>query len=238
MRSREYSVQVRAFLSSVASRMFCKRVVVIIGGSAGARIATEIFRSQNFEPVLLETYAKGDSWGSTPAPFTLQGSVEDHAVFMRKTEVDYFIATGDNRTRRSLYQKVARIVGKPAVNCVHPNAIISPSAIIGHGNLILANAIIHTNATVRSGTIVNSAVIVEHDCDIKDFAQLAPNVALGGRVIVNELAFIGLGAAILPSVEVGVNSLVAAGATVIRNVEANVIVAGCPAKFKRANVTT
>lgn len=46
-------------------------------------------------------------------------------------------------------------------------------------------------------------------------------------------AWIGAGATILPSVTIGENSVVAADATVTKNVPANAVVAGTPAKFMK-----
>ena len=47
------------------------------------------------------------------------------------------------------------------------------------------------------------------------------------------LAFVGIGAQILPQICVGESSFVAAGATVIKHVEAKTLVAGCPAVLKK-----
>ena len=221
-------------LAKVKSAFSRKHVVVVIGGSAGARIATEIFRTRYSQEVfILETFAKNDSWGSTKPPRLLLGTIDDNVLFLKQKNVHYFVATGDNHLRQRISMKLLKTIGKPPVNCIHEHAFISSSASIGHGNLILANSVIHTNATVGNGTIINCASVVEHDAEVHDFAQIAPAAVLGGRVIIHELAFVGLGAQILPEISVGENSVVAAGATVIRNVDANTMVAGCPAVMKK-----
>jgi len=51
-------------------------------------------------------------------------------------------------------------------------------------------------------------------------------------------AWIGAGATILPGVTVGENAVVAAGAVVSRDVQANTVVAGIPAKVIRDNVVS
>jgi acetyltransferase-like isoleucine patch superfamily enzyme len=53
-------------------------------------------------------------------------------------------------------------------------------------------------------------------------------------IIIRKGAWIGAGATILPGVTVGVNSVVAAGAVVTKDVPDNTIVGGVPAKFLRA----
>lgn len=51
-----------------------------------------------------------------------------------------------------------------------------------------------------------------------------------GAVVIKQNAWIGAGATILPGVTVGKNSVVAAGAVVTKDVPANTVVAGVPAK--------
>lgn len=51
------------------------------------------------------------------------------------------------------------------------------------------------------------------------------------EVIIEKNAWIGAGATILPGIRVGKNAVVAAGAVVTKNVAANSVVAGVPAKF-------
>jgi acetyltransferase-like isoleucine patch superfamily enzyme len=52
-------------------------------------------------------------------------------------------------------------------------------------------------------------------------------------ILIKRNAWIGAGATILPGVTVGENTIVAAGAVVNRDVPANTIVGGVPAKFIR-----
>lgn len=214
--------------------LFGRRTVVVVGGSAGTRIATEIFRRDgSVHVVLLEPYASIESWGRAKEPYTLTGTIDENISLLKKNTVDYFVATGDNKLRKSILMKLQGILRKTPINCIHHTAFISKTASIGYGNLILANSVIHTNAKIGVGTIINSASVIEHDAEVHDFAQIAPAAVLGGRVIIHELAFVGLGAQILPEISVGENSVVAAGATVIRNVDANTMVAGCPAVMKK-----
>jgi len=64
-----------------------------------------------------------------------------------------------------------------------------------------------------------------HPIDIASRNSMIPK-----RVTIKKGAWIGAGAIILPGVTIGENSVVAAGATVTRDVPANVVVGGVPAK--------
>jgi acetyltransferase-like isoleucine patch superfamily enzyme len=59
---------------------------------------------------------------------------------------------------------------------------------------------------------------------------------LAKPIVIKRNAWIGAGAIILPGVTVGENSVVAAGATVAKDVPANSVAAGIPAKVIK-NIT-
>jgi acetyltransferase-like isoleucine patch superfamily enzyme len=97
-------------------------------------------------------------------------------------------------------------------------------------------------------------VFINHACSfldiggitIEDDVQIGPRVNLSSEnhpldpgdrktviprsIIIKRYAWIGAGATILPGVTVGENAIVAAGAVVSRDVPANTVVAGIPAK--------
>jgi len=59
---------------------------------------------------------------------------------------------------------------------------------------------------------------------------------IGGGVVIGDCCLIGSGATILPKVHVGKNSIVGAGAVVLKDVPEHVVVAGNPAKIIRENM--
>ncbi len=212
------------------------KTIVIVGGNAGARIACDIFRaskaSQAFR--LLDSFAPDASWSGKP-PKAMPGKKEDaeNIQFLAEKDVAYFVATGDNAMRKEITEFLIGKTGKEPTNCIHPSAVIAPTAELGYGNLVCPLAVIHTQARIGNGTIVNSGAVIEHDCVVGEYAQISPNVSLAGRVIVGELAFVSTGAIVIPEITIGRESVVAAGAVVLDSVAPRTMVAGCPAVFKK-----
>jgi maltose O-acetyltransferase len=62
-------------------------------------------------------------------------------------------------------------------------------------------------------------------------AEMRAGEPVMARIVVEDGAWIGAGVTILPGVRVGSGAVVAAGSVVTRDVDANSVVAGVPAKF-------
>lgn len=204
------------------------KTVVIVGGAAGALIAFEIFKRQYKKVVFLETYAEG-----IQSKLIIGKKIKDGLDFIGRKNVDYFIATGDNKQRKENYELILNKTKKNPVNCIHNTAYISESSNLGFGNLICPYAIVHTEAVVGNNTIINSGSIVEHGCTVHDYAQISPNTTLCGYVEVGELSFVGAGSTVIPKIKIGKKAIVAAGSSVIKDVSDSILVAGVPAIFKK-----
>lgn len=205
-----------------------KKQIVIVGGSAGALIASEIFEGQYAKILYLEPYTT-----HIANEQIIGKKIEEGISFLQDKDTDYFIATGDNQQRKENFDIVFHTTNKQPVNCIHPSAYIAKSVTIGYGNLICPNSVIHTRAVVGNNTIINTSSVIEHDCLIQDYAQISPNATLCGYVTVGEFAFIGAGSTIIPKITIGENSIVAAGSSVIHRIEDDAMYAGVPAVRKK-----
>ena len=202
--------------------------IFIVGGSAGAKIATEIFNKTHPHHILYYVECFSDDIVLNRLYSTIDKAL-DHLLL---PNIDYFIATGDNNMRQKHYELIKNHTKKEPINCIHPSAVIS-SKRIGNGNLICPNAVIHVDAYIGDCTIINTGSIVEHDCFIDDFSQISPNATLCGYVRVGKNCFISAGSTIIPKITIGDNSVVAAGSVVIEDVQPDVMVAGTPSKIKK-----
>jgi len=117
-----------------------------------------------------------------------------------------------------------------------PTAIAAESATVGEGAYVNAGAILAGAVEVGSYATVNRGASVGHHGRIRPYAAIGPGAVLAGSVMVGEGAFIGAGAVILPGCAIGSNAVVAAGAVVTRDVAANSVVTGNPAKTVRTGI--
>ena len=139
-------------------------------------------------------------------------------------------STGSVLHRLRLFLR-ATSLGMSPINVIHPNSIVSPSAVLGSGITVLAGAIINACASLGDNVIINTGAIVEHDSVIGDHVHVATGARLCGSVNIEREVHVGAGATILQGVKIGANSIIGAGAVVIKDVPVGVIVAGVPAKI-------
>ncbi|WP_338667736.1 NeuD/PglB/VioB family sugar acetyltransferase [Pseudodesulfovibrio methanolicus] len=145
----------------------------------------------------------------------------------------FIMARPNNREKLGLIQW-AREQDRELVTLIHPKAVISHSATIGQGCLINAGAVIQPHATIGDGVMIHANVVVEHDAVVEECANLAPMAALAGWVRIGTCATVFTGARCIPGVQVGADSIIAAGATVIENIPEKSLAAGTPAVIKKS----
>ena len=146
-------------------------------------------------------------------------------------EVRGLVAIGGShgRDRMAIQQRFV-LRGLRVEAIVHPDASVCATACLGAGTQVLAQAVVAADAQVGQACIVNHCASVDHECRIGDGAHLAPGATLCGLVTLHQNVMVGAGAVVLPRLTVGENSIIGAGAVVTRDVPANVVVVGNPAR--------
>lgn len=142
----------------------------------------------------------------------------------------YFIAVGDNKLRRKIYEGLQKN-NLPSANVIHPSAVIDASATItAEGVMIAANATINPLASIGTGAICNTGCIIEHECVVGEFSHIGPGAVLCGNVKIGAGSFVGANAVIRQGITIGSNTMIGAGAVVVKDVPDNATVIGVPAK--------
>ncbi len=147
-------------------------------------------------------------------------------------EVAIALGIGSNAVRQQIAEELL-LMGVSLATVVHPSAVVSRAAQLGPGVAVLALAVVNAGARVERGAIVNSAAVVEHDVVVGSFAHVSPNATLAGAARLGDLSQLGAGACALPGVSIGPRCIVGAGAVVTRDVPANSVCMGVPARITR-----
>lgn len=135
-------------------------------------------------------------------------------------------------------------------NVIGNNVKISHGVIIRENNRIGDNVTIGNNAEIEPGCIIGNNIVIHSSCFIGELTEIQENVWMGPSCItlttlhprckhkkecnkgpiIGKGAIIGAGAILMPRIRIGENAMIGAGSVVTKNVPANHIVAGIPAK--------
>ena len=141
----------------------------------------------------------------------------------------FIIGMGEMAARARIADNFRRL-NLTTRNIVHPSAIIGKHVDLEGGVFIAAGAVVNSGSRIGAHAILNTGSIIEHDCVLEELVQIGPGAILAGGVVCGKAASIGAGGVILPGVQVGSGAIVGAGAVAVRNVPAESVVIGVPAK--------
>lgn len=139
-------------------------------------------------------------------------------------------------TARRPFIELMRSRGYRFASLVHPFGNVSRRSRIGDGCIVNAGVVIGSNAALDDYAIVNRGALIGHDDRIGRFCTIGPGANVAGNVEIGEGAFVAQGAVIRERLRIGGGAVVAAGAVVLRDVDANDMVAGIPARVIRSGV--
>jgi sugar O-acyltransferase (sialic acid O-acetyltransferase NeuD family) len=209
------------------------RGLLLVGASGFAREAAEAVRAVNAEaptwdllgyvddnPALLGTEISG-----VPVVGPID-AVHDHP------DAAVVLCTGrpDNYVSRPLIAERLGLDDERYATVVHPTATVGTTCRVGAGTVLLAHVDLTADVVVGRHVAVMPQVVITHDVTIDDCATIASGVRLGGSCHVGEAAYIGSGACLREGLTVGARAMVGMGAVVTRDVPAERLWFGAPAR--------
>lgn len=206
--------------------------IVIIGAGGHAQVIADVLLKQHTGAHLVHPigYLDDDPARRGELLIGLPVIGELDLLFNGKLKFDQaVIAIGDNATRREIATQMASRNIPPAT-AIHPAATVAHDVQIEPGSMICAGAVINPGTRIGHHVIINTGATVDHHNQIGDFVHLAPGTHTGGDVTIQEGAFIGMGAVVLPRQKVGAWATVGGGAVVRTGVPPHQTVVGIPAR--------
>ncbi len=139
-------------------------------------------------------------------------------------------------------EEIQKILSKITGTIIDDTVAIFPPIYINYGKhlSIGKNVFINFNCTFLAlgGIVIEDNVLIGPDVKIlSEGHPLSPverQSLIPGKVHIKQNAWIGASATVLPGITVGEKAVVAAGAMVTKDVPANTVVAGIPAKAIRS----
>lgn len=142
---------------------------------------------------------------------------------------EFVVAIADAGVRQRL---ASRLCGRGLTpgQVIHPRAFVSPRATVGPGCIVFANTFVSNRTVLGSHVHVFHNATIAHDSVLGDYVTVLPGVNIAGAVTVGPRVTFGTNSCVLQGLRIGADTMVGAGAAVIRDQPAGVVIAGVPTR--------
>lgn len=162
---------------------------------------------------------------------------ENSVTSLDLDQCQFIIGVGESKLRQKIFNEFPNL---KYVNLIHPSVTFGQKQYenlkLQQGNIMCAGARLTNNIKIGDFGVYNLNVTIGHDCIIEDFVTISPGANISGNVLLKKCSYIGTGATVLQGKNlenkliINEESTVGAGAVVVKEVSANTVVKGIPAK--------
>lgn len=206
-----------------------KDLYIIGAGGFGREVVWIVERINSIKPTWnLKGFIDDNEtlWGSKEGEYHVFGGCE----YLSTLEDVYAVcAVGSSNVRKKIIEKLKDTSVKFAT-LVDPSVLYSNSVKIGEGAIVCAGTIITVNVNIGDHVIVNLDCTIGHDAVIDDFVTIYPSVNVSGNVLIGECSELGTGTQIIQGKKVISNTIIGAGAIVVKDCIESGTYVGSPAK--------
>lgn len=151
-------------------------------------------------------------------------------------EVWVVCAVGAADVRKRIIEKVQQHNNVKFATLIDPSVLCSSSVTVGEGSVICAGTILTVDITIGKHVIINLDCTIGHDAEIEDFVTIYPSVNVSGCATVGQESELGTGAQIIQGKKIGKETILGAGAVVVKDLPDRCTAVGIPAqvvKYKK-----
>jgi sugar O-acyltransferase (sialic acid O-acetyltransferase NeuD family) len=138
------------------------------------------------------------------------------------------VGVGDPHLRKAMVEKLCSEHIRWA-NLVSPTVRLHKSHRIGVGVMIGRYSDLTVGCVIGNHVMLNIHCVLGHAVEVGDYSVVSPNVTINGEAIVGRGCYIGANA-FVRNVRVGDGATVGASSAVVKDVDADCVVAGVPAR--------
>lgn len=206
------------------------KILIFGAGGFGREVQWLIERINQKSPVWqIEGYLDdGAEPGTEVNGYKVLGGIDELRKYDNSVAV--VCAVGSARVREEIIAKIKQIGQYQFPNLVDPDVQNSQFLSMGEGNIVCSGNILTVNIVIKDFVILNLSCTVGHDVVLESFVTVYPGVNISGCTQVKKGVELGTGSKIIQGKKIGENTIVGAGAVVVRDLPADCTAMGMPAK--------
>lgn len=206
--------------------------MLIVGAKGFASELLEVFIQQSRTKNLMFFDDKNLGTSKLFESYPIMHTEDEVLQYFTNYDSEFTLGIGRGLLRHKMYKKFCGLGGK-FTSVISSNSEIGTFSDIGEGSNLLSGCKISNGVNIGKGALVYYNCIITHDTEIGDFVEISPGATLLGRSKIGSFTQLGANSTIMPDIKIGNNVLVGAGALVTKDVPANTVVAGVPARIIR-----
>ena len=209
--------------------------IFIFGASDHARVIIDIVELEERYQIL-GLFDSFKPEGTRVMDYEVLGEEEAFAHYAQRLgENNCIVGIGDNATRCRIANDLrSRVPGIAFATAVHPSSTMSRSVDLSPGAIVMARCYVGLNTYVGEGAVIATNSIFEHDGVMGEYSTLGAGSTTGGHVTMGNGAAVCLGVTIIHGIQIGEQTVVGAGSTVIDDLPAYAVAYGSPARVHRS----
>lgn len=144
----------------------------------------------------------------------------------------FLLSQGNLKIREEVTDRITNL-GGVVPTLIHPSAVVSKYAKISEAGVVIgANCIIQADVEIKAGAVLRDMALICHQTTIGNYCFVGPKALVGAHIEVKDFAFIGQDSLLVSGKvgTMGANSLLGAGAVLTKELPANVVAVGNPAR--------
>lgn len=206
-----------------------KDIVIIGAGGFGREVAWLIERINKVTPTWKIKGFIDDNekiWGTYEDNYKVLGG-ED---YLKKCgEIFAVCAVGSAKVRKEIVEKYknSNVI---FATIIDPSVVISDRVEIGEGTIICAGTIVTVDVKIGRHVIINLDCTIGHDDVIENFVTINPSVNISGNVLIGRGTELGTGMQIIQGKKICGNTIIGAGAVVVKDCIESGTYVGNPAR--------
>ena len=154
-------------------------------------------------------------------------TVAGNCDFLNEQEDVYCVcAVGASSVRKKIVSKLSNV---HFATLIDPSVRMSSLVSVGEGSIICADTIITVDVEIGNHVIVNLDCTIGHDAVLEDFVTLYPSVNVSGQCHIGEAVELGTGMQIIQGRSICKETIVGAGAVVVKGITESGTYVGVPA---------